>query len=78
MKKVLFLALAATSLTFASCETKKEEATENAAEGVRDNAEMKADAMEDQADSVRNQADNKADAMEERADDMPAAGATTN
>ena len=51
---------------------------ENAAEDVRDNAEMKADNMEDAgmdnaADMVRDSADAKADAMEEAADAMPAA-----
>ncbi|PJJ48740.1 hypothetical protein [Hymenobacter chitinivorans] len=84
MKKVLFLALAAASFTFASCDSKKENAQENAADNVEAAGEAKADAMEEQADAVRDSADNKADAMEDAADanpsqatPAPAAGATT-
>jgi hypothetical protein len=75
MKKVLFLALAAASFTFASCETKKEENMEQAADNVEAAGEAKADAMENAADAVRDSADAKADAMEESADKM--APATT-
>jgi len=75
MKKFLFLALATVSFSFASCESKHEEATEAAADNVEAAGEMKADGMENAADSVRENADAKADAMEEGADKMaPAAG----
>ncbi|WP_210114413.1 hypothetical protein [Hymenobacter elongatus] len=85
MKKVLFLALAAASFSFTSCDSKTENAQENAADGVEASGEAKADAMEEQADMVRDSADNKADAMEDAADvnnpsqttPAPAAGATT-
>jgi len=76
MKKVLFLALAAASLSFTACESKKEEATEQAAENVEANGEAKADAMENQADAVRDSADAKADAMENSADKMAPATET--
>ena len=76
MKKVLFLALAAASLSFTACEGKKEEATEQAAENVRDNAEVKADNMENAADSVRDKADATADKMEDNADKMAPATET--
>ena len=78
MKKVLFLALAAASFSFTSCESKKEEAAEQTAENVENAGEAKADAMENAADSVRENADAKADQVEEGADKMaPAAGTTT-
>ncbi|UOR04342.1 hypothetical protein MUN82_15510 [Hymenobacter aerilatus] len=68
MKKVLFLALAAASFSFASCDSKKEDATEQAADNVEAAGEAKADAMEEQADAVRDSADAKADNMEDAAD----------
>ncbi|GGF15935.1 hypothetical protein [Hymenobacter cavernae] len=68
MKKVLFLALAAASFSLASCESKKEEATEQAAENVEASGEAKADAMEEKADEVRDSTANAADQMEEGAD----------
>ncbi len=68
MKKVLFLALAAASFTFTSCDSKTENAQENVAEGVEASGEAKADAMEDQADAVRDSADATADKMEDAAD----------
>ena len=68
MKKVLFLALAAVSFSFASCDSKTEDAQEQAADNVEEAGEMKADAMEDKADMVRDSADAKADAMENAAD----------
>jgi hypothetical protein len=76
MKKTLFLALAAASFAFTSCESKKEENTEAAADNVEAAGEMKADAMENAADSVRDNADAKADAMEEGADKMAPATET--
>ena len=75
MKKVLFLALAAASFSFTACESKKEEAVEQAADNVEAAGEAKADAMENQADAVRDSADATADKMEESADKM--APATT-
>ena len=76
MKKTLFLALAAASFAFTSCESKKEEATEQAAENVEAAGEVKADAIENAADSVRATADATADKMEESADKMATATQT--
>ena len=45
MKKVLFLALAAGMFTFASCESKQENAAEHQAEQVEEGAEAQSDAM---------------------------------
>ena len=77
MKKVLFLALAAASFSFTACESKKEEATEKAADNVEAAGEMKADAMENKADVVRDSADAKASEMKDAADAMPAATPAT-
>jgi len=71
MKKVLFLALAAASFTFTSCDSKTENAQENTADAVEANGEAKADAMEEQADAVRDSADATADKIEDNADAMP-------
>lgn len=68
MKKVLFLMFAAASFTFASCDSPKENATENAAEQVREDGEAQADKMEASSDSV-------ADKMEDSADKMDGGGA---
>jgi hypothetical protein len=68
MKKVLFLALAAATFSFTSCESKKEEATEQAADNVEASGEAKADAMEEKADAVRDSSDATADKMEDSAD----------
>lgn len=72
MKKVLFLALAAASFSFASCDSKKEDAQEQAADNVEAAGEAQADAMENQADAVRDSADAKADAIENAADSADA------
>lgn len=79
MKKVLFLALAAASFSFTSCDSQKENGAEQAAENVDASGEAKADAMEDAgneagADSVENATEAKADAIEDAAD---ANGSTT-
>ena len=76
MKKVLFLALAAASFSFTSCESKKEEAVEQQADNVENAGEAKADAMENQADAVRDSADAKADNMKDNADKMAPATQT--
>jgi hypothetical protein len=78
MKKVLFLALAAASFTFASCESKKEEAKDASADAVETSGENKADALEEAADLTRDSADAKADAIENSADNTaaPAEGNT--
>ena len=73
MKKVLFLALAAVSFSFASCDSKTENAQEAQAENVEEAGEAKADAMEAAgneagADSVETTTEAKADAMENAAD----------
>jgi hypothetical protein len=73
MKKVLFLALAAVSFSFASCDSKTENTQEAQAEQVEDAGEAKADAMEAAgneagADSVEASTEAKADAMENAAD----------
>ena len=74
MKKVLFLALAAASFTFTSCDSKTENAQEGAADKMEEQGETKADAMEEQADATRDSADAAADKMEDGADaaDAPA------
>lgn len=77
MKKVLFLMFAAASFTFASCDSPKENAQEQAADNVEATGEAKADAMEDAADKTRETADSTADKMENKADKMDAAGAAT-
>ena len=81
MKKVLFLALALGSFTFTSCDSKKEDATEQVGENVKDAGEAKADALENKADAVRDSADAKGEAIQDHADKMdasaPAAGTTT-
>ncbi|GAB2949028.1 hypothetical protein GCM10027048_12480 [Hymenobacter coalescens] len=71
MKKVLFLALAAASFTFASCDSQKENNAETTADNVEAAGEQKADAMEEQADAVRDSTEAKADAMEDAADANP-------
>jgi len=76
MKKVLFLALAAVSFSFASCDSQKENNMEQAADNVEAAGEEKADAMEAAgneagADSVENATEAKADAMEDKADALP-------
>ena len=76
MKKVLFLALAAASFSFTACESKKEEAAEQAADNVENAGEVKADAMENAADTVRENADAKSDKMENAADKMAPATET--
>ncbi|WP_324672414.1 hypothetical protein [Hymenobacter sp. GOD-10R] len=72
MKKVLFLALAAASFSFTSCDSKKEDTTEQAADNVEAAGEAKADAMEEKADAVRDSADATADKMEDAADSTDA------
>lgn len=71
MKKVLFLALAAASFSFTSCDSKKEDAAEQQADNVEAAGEAKADAMEEQADAVRDSADAKADAIDDAAQTTP-------
>ncbi|WBA41571.1 hypothetical protein [Hymenobacter canadensis] len=76
MKKVLFLALAAASFTFSSCDSQKENNMEQTADNVEAAGEDKADAMEAAgneagADSVENATEAKADAMEDAADALP-------
>jgi uncharacterized protein YpmB len=73
MKKVLFLMFAAASFTFASCDSPKENAQEQAADNVEAAGEAKADAMEDAADATRDTAEATADKMEDNADKMDAA-----
>lgn len=80
MKKVLFLALAAASFTFSSCDSQKENNMEQAADNVEAAGEDKADAMENAgneagADSVEDATEAKADAMEDAADALPSQAA---
>jgi len=77
MKKVLFLALAAASFSFTSCDSKKEDVQEQAADNVEAAGEAKADAMEEQADAVRDSTEEKADAVDDAADNMNAPATTT-
>ena len=56
------------SFSFASCESKQEQAAESKAETVEANADAKADAMEAKADATREAGDNAADAVKAQAD----------
>jgi len=67
-KSVLLAATAALGLGVAACDSRQENATENAAQDVREASENAADAMETQADVVRERGDEKADRMEDQAD----------
>jgi len=79
MKKLIATAsTVALGLALAACDSPAENAMEDQAEAVEDQAEMEADAlddagMEEQADMVEEQGEERADAMEEQADDMDAA-----
>lgn len=75
MKKVLFLALALGSLSFTSCDSKKEDAMEAKGNEVKAEGEAKADAMENKADAVRDSADAKGEAIGDKADAMDPKGA---
>lgn len=68
MKKVLFLAVAALSLSLASCDSKKEDAMEAQGNAVKAEGEAKADAMEEKAEVVRDSADKKGEAIGDAAD----------
>ncbi|MGI4832852.1 MAG: hypothetical protein ACRYFK_05260 [Janthinobacterium lividum] len=68
MKKVLFLAVAAVSLSLASCDSKKEDAAEAQGNAVKAEGEAKADALENKADAVRDSADKKGEAIGDSAD----------
>ncbi|OGX90741.1 hypothetical protein [Hymenobacter coccineus] len=77
MKKFLFLALAAGSLSFTACDSKKEDNMEAQGDAIKDAGETKADAMENKADAVRDSADAKGEAVGDQADKMDPAGTTT-
>ena len=68
MKKVLFLALAAASFSFTSCDSKKEDAMEAQGNAVKADGEAKADVLEEKADAVRDSADKKGEAIGDAAD----------
>lgn len=68
MKKVLFLAVAAMSLSLASCDSKKEDAAEAQGNAVKAEGEAKADAMESKADAVRDSTNKKGEAIGDAAD----------
>jgi opacity protein-like surface antigen len=68
MKKVLFLAVAAMSLSLASCDSKKEDAAEAQGTAVKEAGEAKADAMEEKADAVRDSTDKAGEAVGDSAD----------
>ena len=70
MKKVLFLALAAGTLTFTSCDSKKEDNMEAQGTEMKNEGEAKADAMEDKADAMRDSATQAGEAMGDKADAM--------
>ncbi|QNF33302.1 entericidin [Adhaeribacter swui] len=61
MKKLLFMFVAATAFTFASCDSKKENA-------VEENAEMKEEAAEDAADAQKDAAEDAAEATKDSVD----------
>jgi uncharacterized membrane protein YqiK len=67
-KSVLLAATAALGLGVAACDSRQENAQENAAQDVREASDAAADAMETQADAVRETGDAKADKMEDQAD----------
>lgn len=67
-KSVLLAATAALGLSVAACDSRQENAQENAAQDVREASDAAADAMETQADAVRETGDAKADKMEDQAD----------
>jgi protein involved in sex pheromone biosynthesis len=68
MKKVLFLAVAAMSLSLASCDSKKEDNAEATGTAVKEAGEVKADSLENKADAVRDSADKKGEAIGDAAD----------
>ncbi|AMJ64425.1 hypothetical protein [Hymenobacter sp. PAMC 26628] len=77
MKKFLFLALAAGSLSFTACDSKKEDAMEAKGDAIKEGGEAKADAMENKADAVRDSANAVGEAVGDKADKMDPAGAPT-
>ncbi len=79
MKNVLFLALAAASLAFTSCDSKKEEAAKKEGDAVEASADAKAAGLDAKADSVKKAGEATSGAMKDNADKMtaPAAGTTT-
>jgi hypothetical protein len=71
MKKSIMILAASLSLaTLGACDGATENAQEDQADAVRENAEVQADAIEEKADAqaVREKGDAKADAMEDAAD----------
>jgi protein involved in sex pheromone biosynthesis len=68
MKKVLFLAVAAMSLSLASCDSKTEDKMEAKGDAVKQAGEVKADSLENKADAVRDSADKKGEAIGDAAD----------
>ncbi|TDN35952.1 hypothetical protein A8B98_11090 [Hymenobacter sp. UV11] len=68
MKKVLFLAVAAMSLSLASCDSKTEDKMEAQGNEVKAEGEAKADSLENKADAVRDSADKKGEAIGDAAD----------
>ncbi len=68
MKKVLFLAVAAMSLSLASCDSKTEDKMEAQGNAVKAEGEAKADSLENKADAVRDSADKKGEAIGDAAD----------
>lgn len=77
MKKVLFLALAAASFSFTSCDSKKEDKMEAQGNEIKAEGEAKADAMEDKADAMRDSANVAGEAVGDKADAMdPKDGST--
>ncbi|WP_151087537.1 hypothetical protein [Hymenobacter baengnokdamensis] len=68
MKKVLFLAVAAASLSFTSCSSKKEEAADKQGDAVQAAANADAAKMEASADSTKKAGSDAADAIKSQAD----------
>lgn len=67
-KGALLAATVALGLGVAACDSKQENAAENAAQDVREASDAAADAIETQADATREAGDAKADKMEDQAD----------
>ena len=79
MKNVLFLALAATFLSFTSCGSKQEGAVKKEGDAVEASADAKAAGMEPAADSTKKTGEATSDAIKDNAGnvDVPAASTTT-
>jgi uncharacterized lipoprotein NlpE involved in copper resistance len=65
MKKLLFLALVATSFSVASCDNKQKDAANKEGDAVKAAGDAEAAKLEASADSTKKTAEKKADAIRE-------------